>query len=426
MVKKICTIFVLFLCAFSIAQKQVVEKTYNTEYDDNCKELTISEGKPIFIVVCINNGFPNDSLIAVREFKELKKNFIGSNFYLLEKKGKLKFKNLTKQILSYDEVNDSYEKIIYWDGKKGSEAVEYDNLIRSSEYFSEILDEDKTSSYIQDYNNKINDFNEKLIWSPNENSRKLSDKYIKNILFNQLYLSGDYSDFLNFDLKGVKKLVVNSNLEGTKNPWQEISFNKEGLPTSATVTSDDSDGKKSKITYLYKDNLLSKVTVSYENYEGEVYEYFTDIYYSDGNLIVADDLRVIFYSLKSDFLVYKSYYMSERTYDFLIDTYDFIAANKLKYTENNHLNNRILEFNSKENFFPITDVLRPDSDNYTSVLTKINDLNFDVTRKNVTFKKIKYLNKGLISEVLLIDPDDISRDKDLKQYKFEYKYEYYK
>ncbi|WP_296146438.1 hypothetical protein [uncultured Flavobacterium sp.] len=427
MIKSNLLLILLFLCNLSTAQKQFVEKTYSTEYEEGCKEVSVNSGKPVFIVVYISNSIPNDSLIAVREFNELKKNFKGSNFYFLQTKGKIKFSNSNKEVLDFDEVNSSYEKIIYWNGKKESDFIEYDKIVQSSEYFSEVLNVSKTSSYIDDYNAKINDFRSQLVWEPNEKSKELSDKYLKNKLFEQLKAFEDFSDFLNLDFKGVKKLVVNSNLS-KKNPWQEIYFNKDGLPTKAIVTSDDSDGNKGTINYEYKDNLLSKITVSYKSQDGEVYEYSTDIYYSGQNLIASGDSRLIFYSTNSGFLTYKSYYMNEMNYEFLIDTYELIKGKELVYTESSKLNNAAMSFNSKENFLPVVYTLRPEAknDKHVSVLTKKDDLNYAVTRENVAYIKIKYLNKNLVSEVLLIDPDDISRNKKMNQYKFDFKYEYYK
>ena len=75
MIKKVILFIVLFFCNFVLSQKQITEKLYNTEYYNDCNEVSINIGKAVFIVVYINNGHPNDSLIAVREFKELKKNY---------------------------------------------------------------------------------------------------------------------------------------------------------------------------------------------------------------------------------------------------------------------------------------------------------------------------------------------------------------
>src|SRR6187551_1182470 len=93
MLKKIVIIAVFLFCNFSIAQNQYIEKTYSTEYDEGCIEVSINNGKPVFVVVYINNSTPNDSLIAVREFNELKKNFKEASFYFLRKKGKIKLNN---------------------------------------------------------------------------------------------------------------------------------------------------------------------------------------------------------------------------------------------------------------------------------------------------------------------------------------------
>ena len=86
--KKALTIIVILFCNLNIAQNRFLEKKYNTEHDDNCLEITINPGKPIFVVVYINNSTPNDSLVAVREYNELQKNFKDSNVYFLTKKGK--------------------------------------------------------------------------------------------------------------------------------------------------------------------------------------------------------------------------------------------------------------------------------------------------------------------------------------------------
>lgn len=429
MKKATLILFAFFLCNLINGQKQVVEKNYTSEYDELYKEVSINSGKPIFVVVYASNSYPNDSLIAVREFNELKKNFKNCNFYFLQSKGKINFNNSAKQKLLFDDPYDSPEKVVYWDGKKESQVVEYDYLIESSEFFSDYFEESKTSSYAIAYKNTIKEYKQQFVWKPNSNSRELSNKYIKSVLFEQLYLSKEFSQFLNLDFKGVKKLVIDSNLNDAKNPWQEIYFNTEGLPTKAIVSTDDSDGKKSTVLFEYKDNLLSKITVSYKTEDNETYEYFTDFYYSNDNLITADDLRIEFYTLTNGFLTYKSYYMNTRNLDFLIDTYQLTAKNRLEFKESSGLNNLIISFNAAENFFPVTNILRPEEtgdSKYVSVLTKTDDLNYAISLKNKVYRKIKYINKNLISEVLLIDPDDIGKTKNLKQYKFEFKYEYYK
>jgi hypothetical protein len=224
-------------------------------------------------------------------------------------------------------------------------------------------------------------------------------------------------------------LTINSNLKNTKNPWQEIYFNKEGLPTKAIVSKEHSDETKIAVNYEYKDNLLSKVTISYKNNGAEESKYYTNIYYSDKKLILFNDSRIIVYTLNSGFLTYKSYYKNETNFDFLIDTYNLTGNNELKYTESSGLNNNTTVFKNTESFLPVIHTIRPEGDEYhkqVSVLKKIDDLNYAVTSKDVAYIKIKYFNKNLISEVLLIDPDDISKNKKMNQYKFDFKYEYYK
>lgn len=430
--KKSTLIILLFLaCNFSNAQKQFNEKTYDTEYEEGCVEVTVSAGKPVFIVVYITNSYPNDSLIAVRELNELKNNFKGSNFYFLGKKGKIKINNSNKEVLELDEVNETYEKIIYWSGKKTSDYVEYDHLIQSSEYFSEILNTNKTSAYVEDYNAKVYSFRKQLVWEPNDQSKELSNKYLKYALFQQFKILGDFSEFLNLDFKGVKKVTINTTFKGAKNPWQEVYFNEEGNPIKAIVSTDDSDGKKATVLFEYKNSLLAKITISYKSSDDEVYEESTDIYYSNGNIITADDSRFGFYRTNSGFLTYKSYYAYETQYEFLLDTYELISDKEIKYTESSQLNNYILKFNSKDKFLPVVYTLRPeraddDVDKNILVLSQVDALNYVVTSKKVADTKIKYLNKNLIIEVLLINPDDISRGKKTNQYKFDFKYEYYK
>lgn len=422
-------LIVVLISNLSIAQKQFIEKSYNTVYENDCKEITINTGKPVFVVIHISNFTPNDSLIALREYNELKKNFKECNFYFLQKKGKIKLNNSSKQILDLDEVNSSYEKIIYWKGKKDSDFLEYDKLVQSSEFFSEHLKKNKKSSYIDNYNAQIYDLRKQLVWEPNESSKTLSDKYILNSVFNQLRIFDNLAEFLNLDFKGVKKLVVNSSDKRIKNPWQEIFFNKQGLPTNSIITSDDSDGKKGTVIYEYKDDLLSKITVTFKDNDGEKYEYSSDFYYFDSKLIVVGNSGVMFYTLNLGFLTFKNYYPDETNFDFLIDTYNVTNTNELKYIQSSGLNNYTISFNSIDKKLPVVYTLRPEAkerNRIVSVLNKIDNLNYTVTSKNIVYKKIKYFNKNLISEVLLADPDDISKNKKLNQTKFDFKYEYYK
>lgn len=428
MIKKVILFIVLFFCNFVLSQKQITEKLYNTEYYNDCNEVSINIGKAIFIVVYINNGHPNDSLIAVREFKELKKNFKSANFYFLQKNGKIKINNQSKTVLNFDEVNENHQKIIFWDGKKESDVVEYENIVNGTEFFSEALNQNGTSSYIENYNKTKDSIFELMAWKPNENSKKLSDKYMKNKILEHFNVFDDFSEFLNFDVKGVKRLVVNSNMKGYKNPWIEMWFNENGLPTKSIVTSDDSDHKKGQIDFEYTDGLISKTTVKYQ-YDDEEYEHSSEIYYSNNYLIVSEHERVVFYYLNSDFLNFKSYYFNSSNFDFLIDTYKLTNTNQIEYKEFGGMNNSIIKFNKKDDFYPVVYTIRPEEDEhnkYVATLTKVSDLDYKVSSKNVAFLKINYLTKNLIKEVFIIDPDDISKDKKINQNKFDFNYEYFK
>ena len=422
--KKLILLLLIISCNLGLSQEQITVKTYDTEYDKGCKEVTINAGKPVFVVIYIFNGIPNDSLVADREYKELKKNFKDCNFYYFGRIGKINVKNSANEIIELDDVNESYEKIIYWNGKKDSSVNRYDKITESSEYFSELLGQSKTSSYKDDFATKRDDLKAQLLWNPDLDSKKLSDKYIRTKLFGQLTLS-TADDFFNFNLKGVKKVTINASDKKFKNPFHEIFIDEQGFATKVIFTNDDGINKGT-IDFQYKDGLLSQVKVSYSNTEYGA-ENAINIYYNKGNLITDNEFLYVFYSLNSGFLEYKSYYADDRTFKYLTNELSFKEPNKIIFTEFNGLNNSITTFNNKDNFFPVVYNLRPeknDESEITDTITKIDDLNYVCSSKKLPFTKIKYLNKDLIAEFMFIRYD--SNDKEKERFKFDFNYEYYK
>ncbi len=424
-------LILIFLINFSVfyAQKnsQITQsKRYDKIYDEKYNDITVQIGKPVYIVVYITNNSIVDTTMVEREIKELKSNFKYSSTYRFYQKGKLVFNNADKNNYSLDELNETYSKIFYWNGKKDSEVVEYDKIIKSSEYFSEYTGKVLKSSYVKDYQNKKDSIKNELIWNPNNNSKILSNKYIKKILFSQMKVLEHYDEFFDFDFKTVKKITINTDFKELKNPWQEIYFNKNGFPNYAIISSDDKEQAKGKVTFEYKDNLISKTTVSFKSAKYGVFVDSKNIYYNNEKLIVADDLRVNFYNLKSDFLNYESFYSDNENYTYLIDSYRFENNNELSFIESGWLNNFKTKFNQLNNFFPLTNTLRPHSDNLISTISKIDDLNYSSKVNKVEVLKIKYLNKNLIKEIIFKKADDLKYDKKVDQHKFEFLYEYYK
>ena len=422
-------LILIFILQFFVtnAQKsnQVIESDRLEEYDTKLTDVQIKSGKPIFVVVYISSSNPNELLMAEREIKELKKNFKNAYVYFLNKAGKLKIDNLERKTFDFDESNQDYKSIIYWNGKKESQIVEYENLIKSSEFFSESLNLKQTSSYINEFQARKDSIKSQMIWNPDKNSKNLSDKYIKNFIFQQMKVIEDHAEFLNFDFKGVKKLKINSNLKGVGNPWQEIYFDNNGYPEKAEITSDNSDAAKGNIKFEYKDDLISKIIISFKGQDdNEPYVTAIDYYYFNGRLIENHNV-IKFYYLNNDFLNFKSFYFYEENFEMLIDTFGFKEPNNLEYVQSGNLNNFKLTFNKKNDFFPITKILRPKSDNLIKTLLKISNLSFVEKSGKFDILKINYLNEKLIKEVLFIDPDDLKKDKKINK-KFDFIYEYYK
>ena len=266
-----------------------------------------------------------------------------------------------------------------------------------------------------------------MVWNPDNNSKNLSNKYIKNFIFQQMKVIEDHAEFLNFDFKGVQKLKINSNLKGVKNPWQEIYFDNNGYPEKAEITSDNSDATKGNIKFEYRDDLISKIIITFIGKDNsEPYVIVIDYYYFNGKLIENYN-GIKFYYLNKDFLNFKSFYFYEENFEMLIDTFGFKEPNNFEYIQAGNLNNFSLKFNNKNNFFPITKTLRPNSDNFIKTLSKISNLIFVEKHGKIDILKINYLNSKLIKEVLFIDPDDVKKDKKINQYKkFDFIYEYYK
>ena len=424
-------LILLFLIIVEIcsAQKniQITQlKRYDKIYDEKYNDITVQIGKPVFIVVYITNNSIVDTTLVEREIKELKSNFKNTSTYRFYQKGKLIFNNSSKKNFSLDELNETYSKIFYWNGKKDSDVIEYDKIIKSSEYFSEYTGNVLKSSYIINHQKKKDSIKNELIWNPNNNSKILSNKYIKKFLFLQMKVLEHYDEFFDFDFKTVKKITINTDFKELKNPWQEIYFNKNGLPNYSIISSDDKEHSKGKVTFEYKDNLISKITISFKSAQYGVYEDIKNIYYNNEKLIVADDLRVNFYKLKSDFLNYESFYSDNENYTYLIDSYRLENNNVLSFIESGWLNNFKTKFNQLDNFFPLTNTLRPHSDNLISTISKIDDLNYSSKVNKVEVLKIKYLNKNLIKEIIFKKADDLKYDKKVDQHKFEFLYENYK
>lgn len=386
---------------------------------DEVIEYNFKKGTPLFVVINIQHSNPNDSLLAVRELRELQKNFqhLGADFLALHKNAVLKFENNAQEEVRLDNYNEQYQSVIYWDGNPNSTIFQFEGIIQSSEAYSPQLNVNKTSSYIQEFFRKKEELSKFKNETVNQKSAVVSQKYISHMFLAEVYYLKNEENFFTADFKGVKKLTVKSNYKKFKNPVNQAEFEPNGNPTKLILQSDDSDGKKINIQFSYLSGALKKLVSSFSDEDGD-YRNEEEFYYQDGNMYetFSDDGSFSkHYIDENGFLLSHSYFFDDYRYFTMEDELNF-KGKTLSYRDYGNLNNRDYTINSLENFFPIKVNIR--GDNYPDIV-KISPNEYKTSDTRIFTD-----NNGRIVKVIMenLEMDDEPKPMDLI---FEYFYEYF-
>lgn len=390
--------------------------------DDELAQYDFKKGTPIFVVVNVQHSIPNDSLLAIRELRELQKNFeyLGADFLTVHKNAVLKFENHDNYEVRLDDYNTQYQSVIFWDGKTNSDVYQLESIIKSSEAYSPQLGVEKTSSYVNDFFQKKEELSKYKNETINQKSAAVSKKYISNLFLAEVYYLKNEEHFFPTDFKGVKKLTVKSNYKKFKNPVNEADFDPNGNPSQLILQSDDSDGKKIKIQFSYLSNAVKKIVSTYADEEGESINE-GEFYYQDGNMfeVHSEESFTKRYLNENGFLLNHGYYFDEYRY-FILEDHLTFKGKILSYRDYGNLNNREYTLNSLQNFFPVKIAVR--NEHFYEIQKK--SANEFLMTSDESNTKVSLNDKGLISKVIMenLEMDGESKPMDLI---FEYFYEYY-
>jgi hypothetical protein len=415
-----CFLFFLILfCAFLQGQNQyIIEKNYkHQEFSYNVKDVTFKQGKPVFIVMYISQQIPPDSLVAVRELKELKKNYsnLNANFYYVWQNGKLNFEDSAQTTIDVTEYNDSFEKVIYWSGKVKDNVYERNgDIVESTEYFDEIINK-RESSYIDAYYKKVDSI--KDFYNGLEKdlvaAKKSSDALLKNMILEELFHLKKWSNYLPFNFKGIKKITINSNMPGYSNPYHDLFFNEKALLVKGIIQSDDSDKKKVDIVFAYQNEMLSNYYFQYKDTKYNTFQKKQFDFEYFGKYIVNKKIEDVYNYSQDGFLLKNSYNFSERNY-FLSETIDTYKNNVYTY---HNFNNEKLEVINEGNQWYLKHTEKQDK------LVKDSDTVYAIYDQGKRSVEINYNQDNTIKTVkILKNTFNKKRDYDIQ---FDYTYERY-
>ncbi len=240
--------------------------------EDVFKEVFIeAKGEPHFFLGSIPyKGKTLKNKFIKREYIELKKNFPEyaenihlitepTDFYLGSKENSLFFKH---GVIS---------QFSYWSGKEHDAVVGTDAnfLFITENYLSNYNVEGKKSSYLNEYlyvkDNYIN--------QPNEYSGKISEKYIKNLIFKEIGLI-DFENNIPLNLDSIQSISVYKTNNGLKSDF--ISFFGLNIDNNTSFTL---NGRPKKLFSIYTDsstNLLTSLLVQEKNKNYDFTSYYLE------------------------------------------------------------------------------------------------------------------------------------------------------
>lgn len=267
----------------------------HAQNDDENNNFIVA-GQPIFIIVIGEYcGIPNN--LGTREEAELAKIFKSLNpkiRYAWISTQPLTFDNYKHSTIHFDnEEGKGCVRVVYWDGKKSSTPLLYNDLVGATEYFSpKLLKKKVESSYYTEFQKRLKHFQQKKEHLTSR-SKEVSDRYVKDVLINQALM---LSPVFSLNLKNVKRITVKEN----KQVQMRLCLNEQGLLSRIErqdgevymeckyedellreLVEYQSDAEPLTTTqYLYNDNEIFKKVVKEETppYDGKHFYYSCDYY----------------------------------------------------------------------------------------------------------------------------------------------------
>ena len=338
--------YLLFLCLTVLMLVPA-----HAQNDDENNNFIVA-GQPIFIIVIGEYcGIPNN--LGTREEAELAKNFKSLNpkiRYAWISTQPLTFDNYKHSTIHFDnEEGKGCVRVVYWDGKKSSTPLLYNDLVGATEYFSpKLLKKKVESSYYTEFQKRLKHFQQKKEHLTSR-SKEVSDRYVKDVLINQALM---LSPVFSLNLKNVKCITVKEN----KQVQMRLCLNEQGLLSRIErqdgevymeckyedgllreLVEYQSDAEPLTTTqYLYNDNEIFKKVVKEETppYDGKHFYYSCD-----------------YYQLQDDFLnCYRT--------NFSTDTWsiyeNIIKREGNKIIDEDDLNKTVYTLSNTKNHLPIT------------------------------------------------------------------------
>ena len=344
LMKQMKHLFLLYLIVLMLVPAHAQNDDENNNF--------IVAGQPIFIIVIGEYcGIPNN--LGTREEAELAKNFKSLNpkiRYAWISTQPLTFDNYKHSTIHFDnEEGKGCVRVVYWDGKKSSTPLLYNDLVGATEYFSpKLLKKKVESCYYTEFQKRLKHFQQKKEHLTSR-SKEVSDRYVKDVLINQALM---LSPVFSLNLKNVKCITVKEN----KQVQMRLCLNEQGLLSRIErqdgevymeykyedgllreLVEYQSDAEPLTTTqYLYNDNEIFKKVVKEETppYDGKHFYYSCD-----------------YYQLQDDFLnCYRT--------NFSTDTWsiyeNIIKREGNKIIDEDDLNKTVYTLSNTKNHLPIT------------------------------------------------------------------------
>ncbi|GGE98022.1 hypothetical protein GCM10010984_14490 [Chishuiella changwenlii] len=408
------TVFYLNANGQIVHDKVVFYETYNKSNDIDkidLRNLNYKAGEPVFIVINVESSVPNEDFLAQREQEELKSNF-GIKTDFINYTADIKFYNRFKTVLKFS-YEDSPKQVIYWSGKMDDKPIVYDGLLKSSEYFSPYLKQNKYSSYIESFNKRKDILITDFVDNPTDKSIQISNRLVNKMLLQSLYNMKEESNFFEINFKNIKRVTYTSNFDIDNDKLKEVTFDKDGKPLRIVFEDLKDKNYYYQSSLVYEDNILRKiVSESTNDYHTEV-----PVFYQDDKLFTYDQYSIKQYRLgENNFLLSEDYYYDDEKFYFLVNQVK-VNNNVLRFIENDHMNDRTYSFKSLKDYFPIKIKIREDID---EEIKRVNDKLYKETSSSYEIE-YHFTNNNLIDKIVYIEKANPKQKRIIN-----YIYEYYK
>jgi len=296
---KIATILLCFIISLSIAAQKDRRKEYVEDLQfarkqsghPCCDTLFFQSGKPVFIIASVSSPIlaNPDYFYANREKKELEANFkeIDPIIQLLTLHSSLRFDNDYNELIDMNDLENEYEALAFWDGKKESHVEILNSNTGYTEFVASKLHMNRVSSYIKEYNDLLKQITiYDGVFAPSVDSPGLAEKYLSNAIQN-LFIHDDISNYgIKYNFDNVNQVNISMQLGDKKSSFGKIIFDRNKNPVSVSITNED--GRTNTATISYLNNLPEKM---------EADRLFNFFYRNDTMIVKQSDLRYEFYSL---------------------------------------------------------------------------------------------------------------------------------